>query len=1321
MKTRLIKKDTAHKATSVALVVAMMLFLALPSMGSTTINPGNMVNNATILYFEPSEIHHEIWVDVGTSLDELKLPNQLRAVLIDNAQSSQGELSESSEQSQVDIIEETSVIVEDIVEVPSEIEHSHSDEISMEEISVSRPISLSIGTLVHNSSSLELPRLWGDENQNGFVRLSNENEERESANSQEAIVENGSESEGIVITSNESEGNVSEIQRDEVSGNENSIQRDEMSSGGEVNTQESVSNESANNESINNEPEGSGSESNGAGNSGSESGENSNGGSSNNGNESVGSEPAGSQSENGGSESSGSESGGSESGGSESGEPEDEKSENKESENTELEDKESENSGEQENGNPDGENKDDNEDDNEDEDENKDSNGEVNNGEGESKETELEEIEAEEIESEESELEEIELEENELEEKESSTGGSGGGGSGSSETEENGKTIAYTASVPVSWEGFYDGDMDGVYYLTAKPQGYNYSGVLPTAVITVGDPFNMMGGPQRAPAAIQADIIINIGQNGPAISPGTYVGFTVDAYRKITFNSAAQSHIYEIRQTGNTAGFWTVDLPAGVNTSIIFNKLSTDFYMNILGNAKLNLYLYDNSNFPTGRITVRSQAQLTIDSAASPFSGSPLGSLTMTGANSNVYAAIGGMYSSGTGAESGSSGLITINGGTLDIKQNGGAGGSTADSAVIGGTYNGEGFVVINGGKVKAEAVLNSYGAAIGGGRGGYGVVTINGGTIEAINNGRGAGIGGGSSSGNNLTMTEARKDKIEIHSGIIDAHAKNGAAIGGGQRSSHSDIKITGGNITATTITSYTGAAIGGGGGATGTEAGLIGGNLNIEIIGGDILAKSNNGAGIGHGGYQGASVPGNVPGVSGNVTITGGKIVAEFNYGTAVGTGWDNKVLPNLFISSTADIVGYGKQRHAFAGIYAGDDTSAHKNGMNQGNAYYVNISFTEGLTPNTGTLLNSGTKIIVTLGGDISNPIRVLTAPFDLGMLSFTAWSSSSQNYHLYVQTASGYRQLSRLTNTNTPLKFDNPNIYSVNETYKYYNNGHVHDSYYRNLPVKYDPGSASFHLITEKYVNTKGASVGIPDSFAFISASPGYSKAMNDLPNVANHEYKGYIWDNPPSGSNYQGGVPYNVPVSSDRTIYFVYDDYKEVNVTISKMVTGDYADKRPAFTFNIYFTDSNNNPLPTNKAFSFVGSTVAGSGATAPNNGTLWLASGGRAQFELKHGQKITIQNVPANVKIRIVETRILGYRMSYLDSMYQGVTFTTDMVLSTVGQVNRTFDFYNAQDDVVPTGINDDALMFMAFALIAIALYISGKTGLTYLKRRVSS
>ena len=161
-------------------------------------------------------------------------------------------------------------------------------------------------------------------------------------------------------------------------------------------------------------------------------------------------------------------------------------------------------------------------------------------------------------------------------------------------------------------------------------------------------------------------------------------------------------------------------------------KYDVEIGSRISCNGDVHLILFDGVTLtvPKG-ITVSEGNSLTV--YAQSTDASTMGAISIS-APALHDAGIGGISSV-------SAGVITINGGSVQV-----TGGKNA--AGIGGTYHGSaGTVTVNGGMVTATGGQN--GAAIGGGIYGVGgTVTINGGTVHAIGGVNGSGIGGGFSSG---------------------------------------------------------------------------------------------------------------------------------------------------------------------------------------------------------------------------------------------------------------------------------------------------------------------------------------------------------------------------------------------------------------------------------------------------------------------------------------------------------------------------------------------------------------------------------------------
>ncbi len=103
-----------------------------------------------------------------------------------------------------------------------------------------------------------------------------------------------------------------------------------------------------------------------------------------------------------------------------------------------------------------------------------------------------------------------------------------------------------------------------------------------------------------------------------------------------------------------------------------------------------------------------------------------------------------------------------------------------------------------------------------------------------------------------------------------------------------------------------------------------------------------------------------------------------------------------------------------------------------------------------------------------------------------------------------------------------------------------------------------------------------------------------------------------------------------------------------SLTVSKIVVdknGEYLpDDTAKFRFEIVLTDTDSKPIDGD--FSYTGGTVQGvSDVTAPSNGKLKFENG-KASVTLKHGQIITIDDLPAGAEYQVEELDADGYKVT---------------------------------------------------------------------------
>ena len=598
-----------------------------------------------------------------------------------------------------------------------------------------------------------------------------------------------------------------------------------------------------------------------------------------------------------------------------------------------------------------------------------------------------------------------------------------------------------------------------------------------------------------------------------------------------------------------------------------------------------------------------------------------------------------------------------------------------AKKASIGGYNTASGQITINGGTVIATSQGGSAGIGGGGGGGGDGNVTINGGRVIATGKGDGAGIGGSSLGVGNVT----------INGGTVIATSGN-----------HDTIQMgdgTGG-----------GAGIGGG----------LDGFGNVTITGGYVTANSIYGAGIGNGGTNSGTAAG---ATQGSVVITGGIIRGYSLNGANIGKGVNNGYVPTYQIEKEADILMYGR---GFTNARFGIQCS----GNNQGDAYFVSMYFDERIKGDLYVYDAADTSTLVRICPISADDIIYMSVTFSTGhaypeqFRIFVDYYNDQKVYLGLKQIVHYYDHVS----SGTFLNVKDPIIFSVANMKSYPHNfpGTMVDVLYAYMDV--GGGAPVFYRVTERYVDTDGNP--IPDESGKQSNEvviPEHGSYNGTHASIAGCTYKGYKWEPWNTADPIVPEEPSAEDVTDGKTVYFVYAiDPGTADVTVSKVVTGHFANKSKEFTFTVYLTDAGDRPLTVDLAY--VGGIEPGMAAAAPLDGVLTL-DGGQGTFTLKHGQRITLLDVPADAKIRIVETADDSYNTLFTDSAGAGgATNDTDFSVAGVnGTSERVFAFFNAQKvDPVPTGIAENLRGAAVLPIIAVLSILSVWAAVTVIRKRLS-
>lgn len=189
--------------------------------------------------------------------------------------------------------------------------------------------------------------------------------------------------------------------------------------------------------------------------------------------------------------------------------------------------------------------------------------------------------------------------------------------------------------------------------------------------------------------------------------------------------------------------------------------------------------------------------------------------------------------------------------------------------------------------------------------------------------------------------------------------------------------------------------------------------------------------------------------------------------------------------------------------------------------------------------------------------------------------------------------------------------------------------------------------------------------------------------------------------------------YQVNTSEKYVDFMVYPDDKDnkithmavfenklntTDVTVSKTVDGNMGDRNKAFTFTATLT-VNGEP------FAF----------PAPENGEQYTKNDdGTATFTLKHGDTITLNDIPLGAKVEVSETVVSGYETSFkvdgAEQATEGITVTFENV-----STSHSAEFINTKNVTIDTGISLDSIPY-----ILILVGVIGAAGFLFLRRRRS-
>jgi len=258
-----------------------------------------------------------------------------------------------------------------------------------------------------------------------------------------------------------------------------------------------------------------------------------------------------------------------------------------------------------------------------------------------------------------------------------------------------------------------------------------------------------------------------------------------------------------------------------------------------------------------------------------------------------------------------------------------------------------------------------------------------------------------------------------------------------------------------------------------------------------------------------------------------------------------------------------------------------------------------------------------------------------------------------------------------------------------------------TYCSDVPAVWVKAGAVNRTIEVHYVDRQGNHIPIPTPNTPPNPATHNVTVGNafTLPNVDLRDIQGYTYKEWKKGENGATNLTSITPnltkgeVIDGIHLYLVYekDQLPPVDVTVSKTVKGQFFDRSTYFDFTVYLQDANG---PITGSINYNKGSVSG---------TLNLDHEGKDTFTLKHGESITLLDIPGDAKIRIVENEDTDYIQSFTDtSGAGGETDTGFRVVMVNGATTRTFAFLNEQKaPIVPTGIADDLWGAAALPLTA--------------------
>lgn len=201
------------------------------------------------------------------------------------------------------------------------------------------------------------------------------------------------------------------------------------------------------------------------------------------------------------------------------------------------------------------------------------------------------------------------------------------------------------------------------------------------------------------------------------------------------------------------------------------------------------------------------------------------------------------------------------------------------------------------------------------------------------------------------------------------------------------------------------------------------------------------------------------------------------------------------------------------------------------------------------------------------------------------------------------------------------------------------------------------SFDFTVTVERELNGWYGDMFFKNGTAAFALSNGETMTATGLPDgtgytVTETNAEGYTVNYSNQTGTLKNNVTTEVTVTNTKETPTPEPEPETGTLTVSKIVmdeAGEYLpDDTAEFHFEITLTGADNKPINGN--FSYTGGTVQGvSGVIAPDGGTLEFENG-TASITLKHGQTITINDLPAGAAYQVEELDADGYKVTSEDA-----------------------------------------------------------------------